>query len=156
MKMHTPLLEDKLRQGFAHAVLVLDGDAIFSIPGVGLLAQNTKAWRARAAYEPATEPVERDGLLKQWSLGRRRGLEVLVPYGLSLGCLKEIVFLNPEHRDIQAQYISIAHPEKNWTLVLDSGTDRYDAAVVNTELTKYLEACIELGSAPLPPHIPFD
>lgn len=155
MKMHTPLLQDKLKKGFAHAVLVMDGAGVFSVPGVGLLTQNTKAWRERAAYNPLTEPGEISALLKQWQYGRRRGLEVLVPYGLSLQHVVEIAFFQAEHRDILSRYISTAHSGKSWKLTLESGpTD--DAAPLNAELVQYLEDCLSLGSAPQPPHIPFD
>jgi len=155
MKMHTPLLRDKLRKGFAHAVLVMDGSGVFSVPGVGLLTQNTKAWRERAAYDPLTEPSEIAALLKQWQYGRRRGLEVLVPYGLSLQHIVEIAFFHQEHLDVLSRYIRQAHADKSWELTLAPGST-VAAASMSVELVQYLEDCLSLGSAPQPPHIPFD
>jgi len=155
MKMHTPLLQDKLTKGFAHAVLVMDGNGVFSVPGVGLLAQNTKAWRERAAYDPLTEPGEMAAILKQWHYGRRRGLEVLVPYGLSLQHLVEIAFFDQEHKNIVSRYISTVHSSENWKLTVEPGAAA-DEAFLSTELVKYMEDCLSAGSALPPPHITFD
>ncbi len=89
----TPLLADKLRQGYPHALLVFDRDCVLALPGAALLPYNTKAWFDKAAYAPVTDAVQKQDLLNAHAhQGRYPSLEVLVKYGLGFEGLKLIAF----------------------------------------------------------------
>jgi hypothetical protein len=152
MKLHTPLLQHKLGKGYPHAALVYRAAPVLAMAGVGLMTQNTKSWRERSAYLPVLDAAEQAALLKQWSLGRRQGLEVLVPYGLSMEYLSEIVFFSPEHRDVIFAFTRAAGQTQPLTMDASTGFKPKE----NQELDTYLELCVRLGSAPHPPRIPFD
>ena len=155
LKRTTPLLLDKCKQGYSHAVLVFAADGVFGVPGVALLPQNTKAWSARASYQPVTDAAECAAMLKQWELGRRQGLEVLVPYGLSLKCLNRIILFDREPFDLLVQYISKAHLEFEGGVVVEE--DPVLAGVsLSPAVRDYLRACVEAGRAAPPPSLPFD
>ena len=94
LKSQTPLLADKLRRGYPHALLVFDAAPVQALPETALLPFNTKAWRGRAAFAPVTDPAERTALLRRHSeTGRCPSLEVLIKYGLDLTHAREIAFL---------------------------------------------------------------
>src|SRR5579883_1492189 len=57
--LKTPILTDKLKKGYPHAVLIFDGYTLAQMPGHALLPYNTKAWRTRAAYTLVTEDDEK-------------------------------------------------------------------------------------------------
>ena len=74
----TPLLADKLRRGYPHALLVFDAETVQALPETALLPYNTKSWHGRAAFAPVTDPMERAALLRRHAeTGRCPSLEVL-------------------------------------------------------------------------------
>lgn len=94
---HTPLLADKLRRGYPHALLVFDRECVLALPHTALLPYNTKAWFDKAAYLPVADAVQKQGLLDAHAQqGRYPSLEVLVKYGLGLEGLKFIAFCAEE------------------------------------------------------------
>lgn len=151
----TPLLADRCRRGFPHAVLVFEGKSVLALPGMALLPQNTKAWRAKPLFAPVTDAEGQSSLFHQYALGRRRGLEVLVPYGLSLAALKEIIFFQSNFLDLTDRFIrSRALPvTAPLTLVASLSFDVEEP--LGKSITAFLESCIN-GQLPQPPSLPFD
>lgn len=93
----TPLLADKMRRGYPHALLVFDRAAVLALPGRALIPYNTKAWFDKAAYAPVTESAQIEALLHAHThQGRYPSLEVLVRYGLGLDHLKFIALCAEE------------------------------------------------------------
>jgi len=96
----SPLLLDKLRQGYPHALLVFEARPILDMPEVALLPYNTKAWRTRACFEPVTDPAERAAVLRRYTeVDRLPSLEILVKYGLPLTHLTAVVFIDEREKE---------------------------------------------------------
>jgi len=96
----SPLLADKLRRGYPHALLVFEAGPILGMPEVALLPYNTKAWRTRACFTPVTEAVERAALLRRYTEAcRLPSLEILVKYGLPLTHLTAVAFIDDGERE---------------------------------------------------------
>ena len=79
----TPLLIDKRRLGYPHALLVFD-PALADLPEAAYLRFNPKSWRHREDFAPVTEPSEKAALLAAWRVGRYPSAELLVPGSLPL------------------------------------------------------------------------
>lgn len=79
----TPLLADQRRRGIAHALLAFDA-AVADLPGAGMVRFNTKSWRHREEFAPATDPAERLALLAAWRGGHFPSLELVVPGAVAL------------------------------------------------------------------------
>ncbi len=100
----TPLLADKLRRGYPHALLVFDREHVLALPHVALIPYNTKAWFDKAAYAPVADAAQKQALLHAHACqGRYPSLEVLVKYGLGLEGLKFIAFCADEEHTQTAQ-----------------------------------------------------
>ena len=88
LRPDTPLLADKLRRGYPHALLVFDRPSVLARPGTALVPYNAKSWHSKAAFTPVTDPADRAHLLDAHRRGRYPSLEVLVKYGLDLAPLR--------------------------------------------------------------------
>lgn len=154
----TPLLSDKLSKGYPHAVLVFESGALARSPGHALLAHNTKAWKSRSAYLPATDPIEKARLLKRrdqfWEL---RSLEFLVKYGTGLEGLVNLVFVSRQ----EAEWVRSLCDKLGISLpavrVEEGLAPMGYQPATRKRIEEYFEACRQAGSVLTPPHdIPFD
>ncbi len=94
---HTPLLADKLKKGYPHALLVFDRECVLALPHTAFIPYNTKAWFDKAAYAPVTDAAQKQSLLEAHAQqGRYPSLEVLVKYGLGFEGLQRIAFCAEE------------------------------------------------------------
>lgn len=156
----TPLLRDKLRLGYPHALLVFEREAVLALPQVALLPYNTKAWRSRTACQPVTDPLEKAALLRRHlETGRFPSLEVLVQYGLDLTFLVQVAFATDEERALMAALLGalgLSFPAPLVTApALFPGAEKYVATTAE-RIAAYFEACRAVGSLLPPPAIPFD
>lgn len=156
----TPLLRDKLRLGYPHALLAFDREAVLALPQVALLPYNTKAWRSRAACRPLTDPMEKAALLRRRAdTGRFPSLEVLVQYGLDLTHLVRVAFAIEQERAQMAALLHALALSFPVPLVTDPrlfpGAEDY-AAATGEQITAYFDACRVMGLLLPPPAIPFD
>jgi hypothetical protein len=156
----TPLLRDKLEQGYPHALLVFDRDALLALPEVALLPYNTKAWRSRAACQPVTDPAEkREMLRRHGEAGQFPSLEVLVHYGLDLALLIQIAFASEEERLWVSELLAslnLTAPASLQALPdLFPAPDDYQP-VTRAAIIAYFTACCEAGRLLPLPAIPFD
>lgn len=156
----TPLLRDKLRLGYPHALLAFEREALLALPQVALLPYNTKVWRSRAACRPVTDEAEKATLLRRHEdTGRFPSLEVLVHYGLDLTSLVKVSFLTGEERAWIADLLpalSLPPPAPLAVapeLFPSAGDYR---AVTGALITAYFDACRASGALLPPPLIPFD
>ncbi len=156
----TPLLRDKLRLGYPHALLLFDREAVLGLPQVALLPYNTKAWRSRAACRPVTDESEMAALLRRHAdTGRFPSLEVLVQYGLDLAHLVQVAFVTDEERLVVAALLdALALPPPAplvTALELFPGAESY-APTTGERVAAYFESCRAAGLLLPPPAIPFD
>ena len=156
---NTPLLRDKLAQGYPHALLVFDRAAVLSLPEVALLPYNTKAWRTRAAYVPVTDPAEKAEMLRRHDETHKfPSLEVLVHYGLDFAHLQKITFI----ADDECQWVMGLMTALGWEkpLTLDVDKVLFPSPLCGGETRAatcaYLEACRTAGMLLPPPDIAFD
>ena len=156
----TPLLADKLRRGYPHALLVFDADAVQALPETALLPYNSKAWRSRAAFAPVTGPDERAALLRRHvETGRSPSLEVLVKYGLALAHAREIAFLtHEEHRLIGDLAATLTLPVPAPLTLNPALFPRCHAYAPQTlaAIADYGVRCAEARTLLPPPPLPFD
>lgn len=156
----TPLLRDKLRLGYPHALLAFEREAVLALPQVALLPYNTKAWRSRAACQPITDPAEKAALLHRHAdTGRFPSLEVLVHYGLDLASLVQVAFVTEEERAWVADLLdalALPFPAPFVTAPeLFPGIESYTPTTAE-QITAYFAACRASGALLPPPAIPFD
>ena len=160
LRPDTPLLRDKLRRGYPHALLAFDCEAVLALPGVALLPCNTKAWRTRAACQPVTDASERADLLRRHAdTGRFPSLEVLVHYGLDLVHLLQVAFVSDEERRWVSELLIAVSLDAPALLITSSELFPPAAdyrATTGGALTAYFFACREAGALLPPPAIPFD
>jgi hypothetical protein len=160
LSSRTPLLADKLSQGYPHVLLVFDRSAVLSRPQTALLPYNTKAWHTKAAFAPITDRMEQGDLLRRHADGGRYpSLEVLVKYGLDLMPLTEIAVLTQAEYDLCAVLLGALKIAAPAPLRLDAGIFPSCEAyrpVTTDALTSYFAACAEAGTLLPPPAIPFD
>lgn len=156
----TPLLADKLAQGFPHALLVFDRAPVLALPQTALLPYNTKAWHAKADFAPVTDRAEQHVMLRRYAEeGRYPSLEVLVKYGLDFAALSDIVFVADAERDLCTALMRALGLAAPAPLRTDAAPfppcDSY-RPVTSDALTSYFEACAGAGILLPPPAIPFD
>ncbi len=160
LRPDSPLLRDKLRKGYPHALLVFDRQAVLAMPQVALLPYNTKAWRTRASSRPVTDPVEKAALLRRHlETGRCPSLEVLVHYGLDLAALVQVRFVTEEEQgwvEELRQALALPTPAP-WVADADlfALCDGY-RPVTGAAIAAYFAACERANSLLPPPPIPFD
>lgn len=156
----TPLLRDKVRLGYPHALLAFDREAVLALPQVALLPYNTKAWRSRAVCRPVTDLSEKEALLRRHAdTGRFPSLEVLVQYGLDLTHLVQVAFATEPERALVGGLLGalgLSFPAPLVTApALFPGSEDY-AATTGGQVAAYFDACRTAGSLLPPPAIPFD
>lgn len=156
----TPLLRDKLKQGYPHALLAFERRPILALPHVALLPYNTKAWRTRAACQPVTDEAEKAALLRRHAdTGRFPSLEVLVHYGLDLTHLVQVAFATDEERAwvadlLHALALAFSAPLITAPELFPSVEDYMPTT--GAQMTAYFTACRQAGALLPPPMIPFD
>ncbi len=156
----TPLLADKLKQGYPHALLVFERARVLDLPHTALLPYNTKAWFDKAAYAPVTDALQKQTLLDAHEhQGRYPSLEVLVKYGLGFDGLKFIAFCaEEEHGQTRQTIISLDLPLPVPLCVrpeLFPVKDEY-RPVTQGQVFDYFAACRTAGDVLPPPPIAFD
>ena len=160
LRPDTPLLRDKLAQGYPHALLVFDREAVLNLPEVALLPYNTKAWRTRSAFVPITDPLEKAALLKRQAETKRYpSLEVLVHYGLPLSLLTSIAFAVEAERLLVVETLAALPFSCPAALVTNTALfplpENYQPTT-GAAIHEYFTACRESRSLLPPPAIPFD
>lgn len=160
LRAHTPLLADKLRRGYPHALLVFDRAAVLALPSTALLPYNTKAWFDKAAYAPVTDPAQRQALLHAHAQhGRYPSLEVLVKYGLGLGSLKTIAFCaEEEHVQTRQTLAAMGVPVPAALCVCPALFPHADEYRPTTQslVFDYFAACRDAQAVLPPPPLAFD
>lgn len=160
LEARTPLLVDKMRKGYPHALLVFDREAIFALPEVALLPYNTKSWHTRGDFVPVTDRNEQALLLRKHDdMGRYRSLEVLVKYGLNLSSLQRIAFAATDEREsvlglMQTLNLTAPAPMSVETETFLAG-EPYQPTTRDA-VFGYFSACSRAGVLSSPPEIPFD
>jgi len=157
---HTPLLADKLKQGYPHALLVFDRAHVLALPHTALLPYNTKAWFDKAAYLPVTDALQKQALLDAHEhRGRYPSLEVLVKYGLGFDGLKCVAFCaEEEHVQTRQTIVSLGLPTNVPLCVcpeLFPMKGDYRPAT-QSRVFEYFAACRDAGEVLPPPPIAFD
>ncbi len=156
----TPLLADKLRRGYPHALLVFRAAPVWALPETALLAYNAKSWCTRAALRPVTDADERAALWRRHvSTGRFPSLEVLVKYGLSLAHLERIALLTDDELALLGATLDALALPRPAPLTTEPSLfppcDGY-APTTGGAIADYFAACRAAGSVLPPPPIPFD
>jgi hypothetical protein len=95
-KSRTPLLADKLRKGYPHALFVFDGPGALALPGAAVVPYNPKSWRHREDFAPVSDPMERAALLFAHASGRYPSLEIVAPGPVPLSLALRLAFVNSE------------------------------------------------------------
>ncbi|MGI4788428.1 MAG: hypothetical protein ACRYFS_06205 [Janthinobacterium lividum] len=155
----TPLLRDKLRRGYPHALLVFDRAAVLSLPEVALLPYNTKAWRTRSAYLPITDTAEKAEMLQRHDQTHLfPSLEVLVHYGLDFTHLQRIAFAAEDEYQWIRALVTVLGWKMPATLEVDTALFGAPAGIGEARLAArdYLAACCEAAHLLPPPDIAFD
>jgi hypothetical protein len=156
----TPLLRDKLKLGYSHALLAFEREAVLAMPQVALLPYNTKAWRSRAACQPVTDAAEKAALLRRHAdTGRFPSLEVLVHYGLDLASLVQVAFVTDEECAWVADLLhTLALPPPAPLVTAPQLFPSVEGYTPTTggQITAYFAVCRASGSLLPPPAIPFD
>ncbi len=157
---HTPLLADKLKQGYPHVLLAFDRADVLALPGTALLPYNTKAWFDKAAYAPITGSAQKQSLLHAHAHeGRYPSLEVLVKYGLGFDGLKFIAFC-AEEEYVQARQtitsigLPLCVPLRVCPKLFPLPRDY--CPTTQARVFEYFAACREAGDVLPPPPIAFD
>ncbi|MBV9850056.1 MAG: hypothetical protein JO250_10325 [Armatimonadetes bacterium] len=160
LRPDTPLLADKVAQGYPHSLIVFDAQSVQALPETALLPYNAKAWRGRAAFVPVTDPAERAALLRRHAeTGRCPSLEVLVKYGLALTHARQIAFLT------DAERLQIAALQTALALITPAPLVTAPALfprnvpyvpVTGDAIADYFRCCAEAGTVLPPPPLPFD
>ena len=156
----TPLLADKIRRGYPHALLVFDGPATLALPGVALLPRNTKAWRARAAFAPIADPAHRSRLMDEHlHRGRHPSMEILVQYALGLETPARIVVIDAGERDLLGEMLAVTGTASTVSLSVEPelfpGAAAYSPRTLGA-VAGYFDSCRAAGRVLPPPSIPFD
>jgi hypothetical protein len=153
----TPLLADKLRRGYPHALLVF-GVAVLELPETGLLPYNAKSWRTRAALRPVTDPSEQACLWhRHLGTGRFPSLEVLVKYGLSLAHLEKIALLTAqEHSLLTVTLEALALDAPLTTEPALFPSPALYCPTTGDAIAAYFASCRAARSVLPPPPLPFD
>lgn len=157
---HTPLLAQKMARGYAHVLLPFPRDAVLSLPGVALLPYNTKAWRAKAAYVPVTDPDQQRDLLNDHRRKTRcPSLEILVKYGLGLETLAQVAFVCEAEREAASALLGALNLPPPAPLCVTPELFPLRGAYCPTTqepIFAYFDACREAGAILPPPEIAFD
>jgi hypothetical protein len=150
----TPLLSDKRRKGFPHALLAFP-PTLIARPEVALLRYNTKRWAHRDDFRPVRAEAEKAAVLAAWQQGRYPSLEVLVPERLALESATALVLASPE----EARWFEALLAD----LGLTAPPRTIDAALFPpgpepdlTPLAAYAARCRAAGQVLPPPGLPFD
>jgi len=158
LRRETPLLMDKLRKGYSHAVLVFDAAALANIPGACLLSGNTKAWRSRSALQPQNCD-DSDGLaalLAREAQGRLGSLEILIKYAVGLDNLLRVWLFSEEELALIDSLVQVLGMECPAPLVYRpiAGIAQHPESV--GRIAEYFDACAAARAVLRPPCLRFD
>lgn len=160
LRPHTPLLADKLRRGYPHALLAFDRERVLALPHVALLPYNTKAWFDKAAFRLITDAAQKQDLLHAHAQhGRFPSLEVLVKYGLGLDTLKFIALCAEEEQGQAGQTLAALGLNAPAPVLLCPqlfpGSGEY-RPTTQAQVFDYFASCRAAQDVLLPPPIAFD
>ncbi len=154
----TPLLRDKLAQGYPHVLFEFDREAVLNLPEVALLPYNTKAWHTRAAYVPVTAAAEKAALLRRHDETHHfPSLEVLVHYGLDFAHLMMIAFAAEEEHQWTCQLVAALELNAPVPFAADPAlVALYKLTDARLPTLNYFASCIAADCLLPPPDIAFD
>lgn len=156
LRSDTPLLIDKLKKGYAHAVIVLDADPIIEQYGTTVLRFNTKSWRTRAALrcEQDRASIKRIITLSQ---DKRRwpSAEVLARYGVSLGSNARVLCMSEAERLAVREVLDSVSPDYRIECETIVSAPEYEPTTFKL-IQNYFAQCSVAGTVVPPPMIPFD
>lgn len=160
LKAETPLLADKIKQGYPHVLIIFPADEIFSMTETALIPYNTKAWRHKKDFRAVTDPVERSAMLDRHRMsGDYPSLEVLVKYGLGLDLAYSIAFATEEELgrvEHLVNELNILHKTPLEVVSgLFPGISQYSPTTL-PDIADYFERCVASRTLLPPPVIPFD
>jgi hypothetical protein len=156
----TPLLADKLKKGYAHALIEFDRQAVLALPETAILPYNTKAWNSKSAFVPITDEAGKRRLLDERAAGGRNpSLEVLVKYGLSLEHAERVIYSSTAECDaVRRALISgacracLRHEVEISAFPMPNTYE----PVRLPEIESYFARCRSAGTILPPPTLPFD
>jgi hypothetical protein len=159
-KSWTPLLADKLRKGYPHALFVFDGPGVLALPGAAVVPYNPKSWRHREDFAPVSDPAERALLLKAYQSGKYPSLEIVMPGPVPLSLATGLAFAEPDERRTVEDVLSAAGIACGVPMTTDP--DRFPPlaqpyrATTLAETAAYFDSCRAAGRLLPTPDIPFD
>ncbi len=146
----TPLLADKLKRGYPHALLAFD-PVVGNLPGAAYLKWNTKRWAHREEFIPITDLDEKAAFLGDWCRGKYPSAELLVPERLALTYATNLYFASKAEAD-WLQGFSLSTPPIMVSPERFPPGPEPDLAPLQT----WFEACRAAGELLPPPELPFD
>jgi len=158
-KSCTPILADKLRKGYPHALFTFVAPAVLSLPGAAVIPYNPKSWRHREDFRPITSQEDRERIFAEHTAGRYPSLEVLVPGIVPLEMAQNLSFANDAERlAVTAMLAAMGIPLHPVTVTQPELFPIENAYMATTmpSILEYFDACGASGSLLLPPDIPFD
>lgn len=159
-KSRTPLLADKLRKGYPHALFVFDGPGALALPGAAAVPYNPKSWRHREDFAPVPDPVERAALLTAHASGRYPSLEIVVPGPVPLSLALHLAFVAPAELQAIRDVIAAAGIESAVSMTIAPDLFPQPAEpyrpVTLDEIEAYFAACRAARRLLPAPKIAFD
>lgn len=158
-KARTPILADKLRKGYPHALFTFDAAPVLALEGAAVIAYNPKSWRHREDFRPVTAREDRERLLAEHAGGRYPGLEVVAPGLVPLSLARSLSFAAEDERAAAAAVAAALEIETAISFVTEPDLFPLEAGYAATTMPAirdYFGACAASGRLLLPPEIPFD
>lgn len=155
-KTATPLLSDKLRKGYPHALIAFDRIQVSALPGTALLKFNTKRWAHRDDFVPVTDDTEKQIIWEEYARGKYPSLEILVADRLEMSLATGLYFANEEEAEIVESIVtrfSLRAPPIQIACTYFS-PDHYSEHLTNIQ--EYFNDCCVQDAVLPPPDLPFD
>jgi hypothetical protein len=152
----TPLLRDKLRKGYPHALLAFAG-SVAELPGAAFLRFNPKSWRHRDDFVPLVTAEEKALFRSEWQSGLYPSAELLIPDSLPLANnLNALYFCSDAEQHWLGEFENRILPGLPIPAVAAPDflppCEEFDWS----PFTQYASDCRAAGSMLPPPDLPFD
>ncbi|MDX1933762.1 MAG: hypothetical protein SFU56_14285 [Capsulimonadales bacterium] len=152
----TPLLRDKFRRGFPHALITFSPETL-QLSAAALLRYNPKAFRHREDFRPITDPEEKSEVWADWERGAYPSLEIVIGKELPLVPLARSLSLAEEW---QEEWLRGFCRRRHLVLPVPIGGEAISwppmSACDRTVYRGYDEACEAAGLLLPPPLLTFD
>lgn len=156
LELVTPLLRDKLKKGYPHALLEF-AEEIVALPGTAYLRFNPKSWRHREDFAPVLTAEEKAEFLEAWQQGQYPSAELLVPESLPLsGNVRKISLCSEAEQQWLEEWRELVVPTTDFPPVTISPILPPCTNFDWTPFRNYTKTCREAGIILPPPDLPFD